>query len=214
MADLTLYGFPQSSYTWTARIACEEKGITHDLEPIEFGSDEHRALHPYAKIPVMKHGDFVLYETTAICNYIDAAFDGPALRPSDPRDAAEMVQWISSFLDYCYGAMGPQIVIQRLIVPSRGGETDEAVVKDGVEKVAHQLSVMEARLSKNDYLAGDGATIADFMYAPIMWWMEKTPEGAELYSKVPGVNAWRARIEARPSFQALIPPMPQAQAAE
>ena len=70
MTDVTLYGFPSSSYTWSARMACEEKGISHDLEAIEFGSDEHKALHPFAKIPVMKHGDLVLYETAAICQYI------------------------------------------------------------------------------------------------------------------------------------------------
>lgn len=214
MSDIILYGFPQSSYTWTARIACEEKGIAHELEPIEFGSDEHRALHPFAKIPVMKHGDFVLYETSAICRYIDAAFEGPSLQPQTTKPAAEMAQWISTYIDYCYPAMASEIVIQRLIVPMRGGQSDEEIIKAGVEKVTHQLAVMEATLATSDYLTGEGPTIADYMFAPIMWWLEKTPEGGPLYASVPAVSAWRRRIEGRASFAATVPPMPQSEAAE
>ena len=85
MSDITLYGFPASSYTWSARLASEEKDINHDLEPIEFGSDAHEALNPFAKIPIMTHGDVILYETTAIRHYIDQSFDGPPLpRPMPP----------------------------------------------------------------------------------------------------------------------------------
>ena len=84
MAEITLHGFPQSSFTWTARLACAEKGVDHDVAPIEFGAESHRALHPFAHIPAMTHGDFQLYETNAIVAYIDETFDGPALAPERP----------------------------------------------------------------------------------------------------------------------------------
>ncbi len=100
MSDVTLYGFPPSSYTWSARMACEEKGLSHDLEPIEFGSDEHKALHPFAKIPIMKHGDVTVYETAAICHYMDQTFDGPPLTPADAAGQARMMQWNSAIVDY------------------------------------------------------------------------------------------------------------------
>ena len=100
MADIKLYGFAPSSYTWTTRLAAEEKGITHELLPIEFGSDDHKALHPFAKIPIMDHGDNRLYETSAICRYIDETFDGPALQPADAFGRAEVDQWNSSLVDY------------------------------------------------------------------------------------------------------------------
>ena len=47
MSDVTILGTSLSSYLRTTRMACEEKGISHDLEDLEFGSDGHAALHPF-----------------------------------------------------------------------------------------------------------------------------------------------------------------------
>ena len=44
MTEIVLYGFPQSTYVRTARLACEEKGVAHVLESIEFGGAAHRRL--------------------------------------------------------------------------------------------------------------------------------------------------------------------------
>ncbi|MCG8422050.1 MAG: glutathione S-transferase N-terminal domain-containing protein [Proteobacteria bacterium] len=46
MSQLILFGPPQSSYVRTARWACAEKGVDHELRPVELGSDDHRRLHP------------------------------------------------------------------------------------------------------------------------------------------------------------------------
>ena len=113
-------------------MVCEEKGVSHELEGVELGSDDHRRLHPFCKIPVMKHGGLVLHETTAICRYIDEAFDGPALQPADAADRALMDQWISTFVDYYYDCCIRHIVIQRLLVPARGGTPDEAMISDAI----------------------------------------------------------------------------------
>lgn len=213
MADIELYGFPQSSYCWTARLACEEKGISHDLKDPEFGTDFYAELHPFSKMPAMVHGNFKLYETSAILRYIDSEFAGPSLVPADGKAAARMDQWISAYNDYVYPAIALSIVIQRVVVPTRGGQTDEARVKEGAEKADHQLSVLESALSDRDFLAGDTLSLADIMFAPILWYLAKLPEGEILYKNRDAVTAWRGRIEARPAFAATIPPMPQADAA-
>ncbi|MDP6345818.1 MAG: glutathione S-transferase family protein [Alphaproteobacteria bacterium] len=84
MSTITICGSPLSTYVRTARMAAIEKGIGHELRDMAPGSDEIRALHPFGKIPVLRHGDLVLYETLAIVGYIDQAFDGPPLQPADP----------------------------------------------------------------------------------------------------------------------------------
>lgn len=83
-----LYGFPQSTYVRTARMACEEKGVPYQLESIKLRSDAPRELHPFGEIPVLQNGNFVLYETPAIARYVDEAFDGPPQQPADPSDRA------------------------------------------------------------------------------------------------------------------------------
>ena len=60
MADVVIYGPSPSTYVRTARLACAEKGITHVLEPLDLGSEAHAKLHPFRKIPAMRHGKFVL----------------------------------------------------------------------------------------------------------------------------------------------------------
>ena len=96
MADVILHGVAPSTYTRTARLTCEGKGVSYQLEPVEFGSARHLALHPFGKIPILEHGSTRIFETLAIARYVDEAFKGPALQPADAKGRALMTQWISA----------------------------------------------------------------------------------------------------------------------
>ena len=76
MSDVTLYGFPISTYVRTARIALEEKGVKYDLNPLPPHDAELVKHQPFGKVPALKHGDFEIYETAAITRYVDEAFRG------------------------------------------------------------------------------------------------------------------------------------------
>jgi glutathione S-transferase len=210
MADVVIYGPSPSTYVRTARLACAEKGITHTLEPLDLGSEAHAKLHPFRKVPAMRHGDFVLFESGAIGRYVDRVFPGPALQPKDVKELARMDQWMSAVSDYCYQAMIREIVVQRVLVPMRGGKTDEAMVKAAWPKVEYQLSVLENTLGKQSYLAGGALSLADLMLSPILFYVKMQPEGGPLFAKHKGVSAWFDRMAARPSFGATMPEMPKA----
>jgi glutathione S-transferase len=47
-------------------MVCEEKAIPYELKLIDAQATEVRAIHPFGKIPVMRHGDFTLCESKAI----------------------------------------------------------------------------------------------------------------------------------------------------
>ena len=215
MADVILHGFPPSTYTWTARLICEEKGVPHDLEAIEFGSPAHLALHPYGKIPIMEHGDFRLYETIAIGRYIDAVFDGPALQSSDVKERAEMDKWVNAISDYWYGVFIRKLVFNRLVRPSRGLPVVESEVEEAVPLVDGYLALAEEALTKHEFLAGANLTFADLFLAPILFHTAVTEEGKQALAKAPKVSAWLQKMQARPSVAATMPPPPeQSQAAE
>jgi glutathione S-transferase len=205
MTDVTLYGFAPSSFTWTARIACEEKGISHDLEPVEFGSDAHKALHPFAKIPILKHSDLVVYETAAICQYIDQAFDGPSITPADPALRARMIQWISNFNDYFYDYCTRKIIIQRLVVPQRGGTPDEEMIAAAVPHARHAMTVADAALERAPYLAGSDPSTADFFLTPVAFYMRSVAEGDAIMGDLPALNDWLDRMSSRPSVTTTAP---------
>ena len=87
MPDPIVYGFPRSTYVNIVRLILTHKEVAygfHDLEPV-MGKPEHLALHPFNRVPILKHGDFTVYETSAIASYIDEAFAGPRLTPQNVR---------------------------------------------------------------------------------------------------------------------------------
>src|SRR5262249_7248917 len=125
-AMLILYGLARSVYTRIARLVLEEKGVAYDLREVEiFGPSgvpaEHLARHPFGRIPVLAHGDLQLYETAAICRYVDEAFPGPSLQPSTPTGRARMAQIIGLLDSYAYRPMVWGVFVQRVSIPLRGG---------------------------------------------------------------------------------------------
>ena len=70
MAAITLFGVPQSSYVWSARMTLRENGIAYDLEHRDLKQPEYRALHPFAGMPAFRDGDLTVYETAAIMAYV------------------------------------------------------------------------------------------------------------------------------------------------
>ncbi len=93
----TLYGAPYSTYTRSAIMALVAKNIDYRFETVDIFAPAARemgyqAIHPFMKIPALRHGDFTLYETGAINRYVDEAFPGPSLQPDDARLRARMNQ--------------------------------------------------------------------------------------------------------------------------
>ena len=130
MSDIVIHGFPASTYTRTARLAAEEKGIAYSMADPEVGTDGYLALHPFGKMPAMTHGDVQLFETFAITRYFDEAFDGPALQPADLATRARMTQWVSAYVDYMYETIVRGPIVPRLVYPQRGVPVDEDALKE------------------------------------------------------------------------------------
>ena len=80
-----------------------------------------------------------------------------------------------------------------------GGKTDEAIVAKHAEKAVQGLDIMDARLAKNQFLAGDEFTLADVFFIPYFALVLHTPEGALLTSR-PNIAAWWKRVSERPSW--------------
>lgn len=207
MADIIIYGSPLSTYTRTARMALEEKGVPYRLEEVAPGSPDSQEVHPFGRVPAMRHGDFTLFETMAIARYADEAFDGPALQPGDVQMRAIMNQWISSTIDYFFPSMVRNLVIERLVAPARGRQTDEAKIRETLPDVENQLLVLSGALQDHLYLAGDTATLADLFVLPILFYVNFTPEGRKLIGQSPRILRWLETMAKRPSEKATLPPL-------
>lgn len=202
MTDVTVYGFPVSTYVNIVRLVLTHKGVAfdfHDLGP-DMGTPTHLALHPFNRVPILDHDGFRLYETAAIATYVDDAFQGPSLQPANVRDRARMNQWISALNSYYYPYVAYHLVHERLIYPALGIAPDEKVVAVALPKIALGLDVMERELAyERAFLIEERPTLADFFMLPTLTSLSLTPEGPGLLSTRPRIVAWLTRMNALPS---------------
>jgi glutathione S-transferase len=212
MSDVTLFGFPRSVYVQMAGIVLTHKEVPytfHDLEA-EMNAPSHLALHPFERVPILRHGDFTVYETAAIVAYADDAFDGATLTPGDARPRARMNQWISAVNGYYYPYLIYHVSHERNVFPQLGIPADEKVVAHALPKVEVCLQVLERELSDSgEFLLGPQLGLADFFMLPIIHGFGFAPEAQQMYPRFPAIRAWRERMEALPTmkrFRAAQPP--------
>ena len=208
MARPVIYGFPQSTYVRTVRLTCIEKGVDYDLIPMGFSSEGLPARHPFRRIPAFEHGPFRLYETSAICRYVDAEFDGPPLVPPQPQALARMEQWISVANAYVDPPVIRDIVMERVVKPMLDRPVDEAKCSEAAPKAATALGVLNDALANTDFLAGDTPTLADFFLLPMLFYFRQMPEGTAILPSLIHLEAWYRRMEERESFAGSQPPPP------
>ena len=203
MADPTLYGPGYSTYTRSARLALEEKGVSYKHVEVDFLKgmpEEQRARQPFSKVPAFEHDSVQLYETCAIERYVDEAFAGPGLQPGDPRLRARMTQIISILDSYTYGPTIGQLVIQRLVAPIMGGTPDEVAIEAALPDVRNCMSTLEQLLGGQTFLIGDNLSLADLHLAPIFSYFSATPESGPILEDKQGLQRWWENIKSRESM--------------
>ncbi len=212
METVTVYGFQRSTYVNVVRLALTAKGVPfnfHDTEN-EMYSPEHMRRHPFNRVPVLQHGDFWLYETSAIVQYIDEAFEGPRLQPADVRQRAKMHQWISNLNSYFYPNFIFRFTHETVVFPELGIATDDKVVSGAVPKIELALSVMENELRDGrPFIVNGSPTLADYCLLPNFIAISFAPTGPSLVSQYPLITAWIRRMSELPAvvkLRAGLPP--------
>jgi glutathione S-transferase len=199
VADITFLSMPDSAYLWTAMLVADEKGVSYDVAELVYRSPEHLKLHPFGKMPVMQHGKHFIYESLAITYYIDRAFAGPALQPSDALGQADMLRWISIVNSYVFPIMN-RFTKERLVRPAWGFEPDIAFIESAKEPLALQVGLIDDSIKRHPFLVGNTLTLADCFLLPHLLFFVRTEEGEALLSNARAVRDWLARMIARPSF--------------
>lgn len=213
MADVTLYGSPFSNFVRAARLALEEKGVAYSLEPAVLSDPDYRRLHPFRRMPALRHGEFRLGESFAIMRYVDEAFDGPSLQPADPRARARMTQWVSSFCDYITAVIGRRVIAECYAPLLFKRPSDEAAIDAALPQARAQLGLLDEVLDGNDYLAGNWLSLADLMVYPEIYYVMMTPRTADLIPPLPNLSRWYGKMSGRAAVRATEPPMDELHAA-
>ena len=206
MSKPEILGSERSGYTRVVRMVCEEKGIDYVLTDTPLGAPELRAVHPFGRMPVLRHGDFVLCESKAIATYLDRAFDGPELIPAEARLAAQVEQWVS----LVNTAIDPLLVRTYLfayIAPNGAdGKPDRDAIEAMMPRVREHLSLLERTVADSEYLVGDRFTLADIYLLPILFYISRMPDTGEAFVAGTHLRRYYDTHASRPSFIRTVPP--------
>jgi glutathione S-transferase len=205
MPELELIGAAPSNYVWVCRIALAEKGVPHKHTEIMPHTPQVDAIHPFGKIPVMRHGEVTLCESRAICGYIDNTFDGPKLVPADCAKAAQVEQWVSIVNTHIDPTWVRQYLGAHFFPKTPDGSPDRAIIEAALPKMEQQFAAMDRAVAATGHLVGDTFTLADINFMPILFYMGIKPESNALMQRMPALKAYSDRHMARKSVQATVP---------
>jgi glutathione S-transferase len=204
--DVEIIGWERSTYTRVARMVCEEKAIRYDLRDVAPRSPQAFAIHPFGKIPVMRHGDFELCESKAIATYLDLSFPGPTLIPTEPREAALTEQWVSLVNTRIDTTMIRTYLFAYIFPKTADGKPDREAIDALTPTVEQEIGLLDRAVAKTGFLVGDSLTYADINLMPILFLVRQLPEGAAAMAAAKPLSDYYQRIAARPSFQNTMPP--------
>ena len=206
MTKPEIIGSARSTYTRVVRMVCEEKGIEYALTERMLGASELVAIHPFGKMPVLRHGDFVLCESKAIATYLDRSFPGPPLIPSDPRLAALTEQWVSLVNTVMDATLIRTYLLAYAFPRTSDGKPDRKAIDAVTPALREQVAILDKAVAGTGHLVGDQFTFADINLLPILYYVRQLPEGAEALAASPHLAGYYDTHAARPSFARTIPP--------
>ncbi len=212
-----LFWIHGSPYAWRVQLALLYKGLDYTSRVLSFSAGslrtpEYLELNPRGKVPTLKDGDVVVYESLAILAYLDRRYPDKPLFGSTPEATGMIWRVIAEYTSYIDHA------VEDFILPLYFGKADEkaAQVRAAAVTLQEELSGLDAMLSRTPYLAGDAVTAADFVVFPHLQSILRaaSKDGARSFvlpflpmaERHPHVGAWMARIESLPGYDLTYPP--------
>ena len=207
-----LYGYRFSVYSWIARFALHEKGVSYNWAEVNPFADEadpeYLAKNPFNRVPTLVDGAFVLYETSAITRYIDEAFDGPALQPVDVKDRARVSQVISIVDNYTYWPLVRQVFSHDVFRPRIGSPFDPHEIIRGLESSERTLNALESLVDIQGYISGPSLTLADIHLAPMLSYFIESDKGRAVLEGYDKLRSWFRAVSRRKGYLDSKPDLP------
>ena len=207
MTKPEIIGSVRSTYTRVVRMVCEEKGIDYVLTEAMLGAPEISAIHPFGKMPVLRHGDFTLCESKAIASYLDRSFPGPPVIPPDPGLAALTEQWVSLVNTVMDATLIRTYLFAYAFPKTADGKPDRKAIDAVTPALREQVAILDKAVASTGYLVGDQFTLADINLLPILYYIRQLPECAEALATASHLACYYDRHAARPSFARTVPPV-------
>lgn len=204
---MQLYGFPGSPNTWKVRAFADHIGVPIAFKLVDLTKGEQRdpdflAISPTGRTPALVDGDFKLWESTAILQYIGSKTNTD-LWPEDARTRADIMRWQSWQLQH-WGARACEPLLFERVVRSffNLGPPNPAVIATAEKAFAAEGGVLDAHLGHHSHLVADRLTLADFSVAAYLFHAERA---AIPMAGFKNIQRWFRDVASLPSWSRTAP---------
>lgn len=212
---IKLYHVPLSANSRRVWIALLEKGIAFEQVLLKLDGDqlqpEFLAINPFHHIPVLEDDGFIVFESLAILDYLEAKYPTPPLLPTEPKAIAtvKMVEMVTvnellpATIPLSAQAMGlANINLQKLEAAN--------------QKIVTVLKFFESLLNDYPYLGSNTLTLADIVAGTLVPYLPFMGFPIDNYPKL---NIWieflmsrDAWLKTQPTTEEIQAFLPQAKA--
>jgi glutathione S-transferase len=201
---IELYVFPPSPRAFKVMALANHLGLDWTLRMVdvvkgEQKTPEYAALNPNMRMPTLKDGDYVLWESGAILQYLAGKKPESGLLPADETGRLNVTRW--QFWDVCHWDPACAVYLFENFVKAvvlKSGEPDQAALAKGAEQFHRAAKVLDHQLERNEFVAGDRLTLADFSIAAPLNYAAMAQIPLEPYSQI---GRWYAVLRALPAWQ-------------
>jgi glutathione S-transferase len=178
-------------------------GIDCEVQRLDFTRGDqlkpaYAKLNPNKKMPTLEDDGFVLWESNAILFYLASKRPEKGLWPSDVKDQADVMRWLSWESGHWDAESVGMVSFEKgSKVVMRLGPADPAFIKRGEQNFARFAAVLDGQLAGKTWLLGDRLTIADFSVGGVI------PNAQAMHLSIaeyPEISRWYARLSALPGW--------------
>jgi glutathione S-transferase len=206
-----------SPYAWRVLLALELKRLPYVSHLLQFSKQEHKspqmlALNPRGRVPVLKDGEYVCFESLAILYYLDLKYPQPPLFGRSAEEAGTIMRVICEYQAY----IEPHAVSITRAVFHGDVDLGGDEVTAAMHALASEARTIEGRLSKSEWIVGDACSAVDLVIFPGIQLVKRAlerPQAAALSSRFmpvevnyPALARWMARVAALPGYERTYPP--------
>jgi len=201
--SLRLHVFPPSPRGFKVLVVAHHLGIDYefvlcDLTKGDQKSAAYAAINPNQRMPSLEDGDFRLWESNAIIQYLATKKPEVGLLPSDEKARADVARWQfweSTTWDPACAILVFERAVKRFF---GGGAPDPVEVEKGLQRFHRAAKVLDAHLRGRTYVCGDRLTLADFALAADLTMTEAAQLPLEDYGEI---RRWAGRLAELPAWQ-------------
>lgn len=201
---IEIFAFPPSPRAFKVLVVANHLDVDYMLRVIDprngdLQSPGYAEINPNMRMPTLKDGDYIVWESNAIQHYLALAKPESGLLPKDERARLDVTRWQFWDLAHWDPATGV-FAFERLVKPQLLGihEPDQAALAKAEELFHRSAKVLDAQLKGKKFVTGGNLTIADFALGGDLVHAEAAKIPVEPYAEI---RRWFASLQALPAWQ-------------